>query len=129
MVKFCKDFFLRLQFSMNVKMWFCFIDSLHLFNNKMSKYIFLNRFRSLTSAFYRDSLGFLLVFDITNEQSFVEITYWLEQLKVLTIKFCLDIFESLNQTIIILSFRSMHIANHLISFWLATNPIWNVIVL
>ncbi|CAB3360793.1 ras-related protein Rab-27A [Cloeon dipterum] len=39
------------------------------------------RFRSLTTAFYRDSMGFLLLFDITNEQSFVSIRNWLDQLK------------------------------------------------
>lgn len=43
---------------------------------------FSNRFRSLTTAFYRDAVGFLLIFDLTNEQSFLEIIYWLEQLKV-----------------------------------------------
>ena len=26
------------------------------------------RFRSLTTAFYRDSMGFILVFDLTNHQ-------------------------------------------------------------
>ncbi|XP_057330658.1 ras-related protein Rab-27A [Microplitis mediator] len=39
------------------------------------------RFRSLTTAFYRDSMGFLLLFDLTNEQSFLEVRNWLEQLK------------------------------------------------
>lgn len=42
------------------------------------------RFRSLTTAFYRDAVGFLLIFDLTNEQSFLEIVYWMEQLKVRT---------------------------------------------
>lgn len=40
------------------------------------------RFRSLTTAFYRDAMGFLLIFDITNEQSFLEVQNWIEQLKV-----------------------------------------------
>ena len=40
------------------------------------------RFRSLTTAFYRDAMGFLLLFDLTNEQSFIDIRNWLEQLKV-----------------------------------------------
>ncbi|XP_046445517.1 ras-related protein Rab-27A-like isoform X2 [Daphnia pulex] len=39
------------------------------------------RFRSLTTAFFRDSMGFLLLFDLTNEQSFLSIRSWLEQLK------------------------------------------------
>ena len=40
------------------------------------------RFRSLTTAFFRDSMGFLLFFDLTNEQSFLSIRNWLDQLKV-----------------------------------------------
>ena len=28
------------------------------------------RFRSLTTAFYRDSMGFILVFDLTNHQRY-----------------------------------------------------------
>lgn len=43
---------------------------------------FFNRFRSLTTAFYRDAMGFLLLFDLTNEQSFLEIRNWIEQLRV-----------------------------------------------
>lgn len=40
------------------------------------------RFRSLTTAFFRDSMGFLLLFDLTDEQSFLSIRSWLDQLKV-----------------------------------------------
>ncbi|XP_060524686.1 ras-related protein Rab-27A isoform X1 [Cylas formicarius] len=40
------------------------------------------RFRSLTTAFYRDAMGFLLLFDLTNEQSFLEIRNWIEQLRL-----------------------------------------------
>ncbi|CAH1406747.1 unnamed protein product [Nezara viridula] len=40
------------------------------------------RFRSLTTSFYRESMGFLLLFDLTNEQSFLDVRGWLEQLKV-----------------------------------------------
>ncbi|GJQ69347.1 hypothetical protein Trydic_g6475 [Trypoxylus dichotomus] len=40
------------------------------------------RFRSLTTAFYRDSMGFLLLFDLTSEQSFLEIRNWIEQLRL-----------------------------------------------
>ncbi|GIY04686.1 ras-related protein Rab-27A [Caerostris extrusa] len=39
------------------------------------------RFRSLTTAFFRDAMGFILVFDLTSEQSFLNIRNWLEQLK------------------------------------------------
>ncbi|EPB77691.1 hypothetical protein ANCCEY_03195 [Ancylostoma ceylanicum] len=38
-------------------------------------------FRSLTTAFFRDAMGFILIFDITNEQSFLNIRDWLSQLK------------------------------------------------
>nr|CAH7764254.1 unnamed protein product [Callosobruchus chinensis] len=46
------------------------------------------RFRSLTTAFYRDAMGFLLLFDLTNEQSFLEIRNWIEQLRVCQICNC-----------------------------------------
>lgn len=39
------------------------------------------RFRSLTTAFFRDAMGFILFFDLTNEQSFLNIRNWLDQLK------------------------------------------------
>ncbi|ELU18260.1 hypothetical protein CAPTEDRAFT_218978 [Capitella teleta] len=39
------------------------------------------RFRSLTTAFFRDAMGFILVFDLTNEQSFLNICNWLAQLQ------------------------------------------------
>uniref|UniRef100_A0A0N5B0J3 Ras-related protein Rab-27A n=1 Tax=Syphacia muris TaxID=451379 RepID=A0A0N5B0J3_9BILA len=40
------------------------------------------RFRSLTTAFFRDAMGFILLFDITNEQSFLNIRDWISQLKI-----------------------------------------------
>lgn len=39
------------------------------------------RFRSLTNAFFRDAMGFLLMFDLCNEQSFINIQSWLSQLQ------------------------------------------------
>ncbi|XP_064596215.1 ras-related protein Rab-27A-like [Liolophura sinensis] len=39
------------------------------------------RFRSLTTAFFRDAMGFLLLFDLTNEQSFMNIRNWIAQLQ------------------------------------------------
>ncbi|XP_043192702.1 ras-related protein Rab-27A-like isoform X2 [Amphibalanus amphitrite] len=39
------------------------------------------RFRSLTTAFFRDAMGFLLLFDLSSEQSFLSIQGWLDQLK------------------------------------------------
>ncbi|CAF0823321.1 unnamed protein product [Didymodactylos carnosus] len=39
------------------------------------------RFRSLTSTFFRDAIGFLLVFDLTNENSFLNVRDWITQLQ------------------------------------------------
>ncbi|XP_041031074.1 ras-related protein Rab-27A [Carcharodon carcharias] len=40
------------------------------------------RFRSLTTAFFRDAMGFLLIFDLTNEQSFLNVRNWISQLQL-----------------------------------------------
>lgn len=37
----------------------------------------VRRFRSLTTAFFRDAMGFLLLFDLTNEQSFLNVRNWM----------------------------------------------------
>uniref|UniRef100_A0A1B6DGW3 Small monomeric GTPase n=1 Tax=Clastoptera arizonana TaxID=38151 RepID=A0A1B6DGW3_9HEMI len=39
------------------------------------------RFRSITTGFYRGAMGFLLLFDVTNEQSFLEVRNWLDLLR------------------------------------------------
>ncbi|OQV14295.1 Ras-related protein Rab-27A [Hypsibius exemplaris] len=39
------------------------------------------RFRSLTTAFFRDAMGFLLLFDVSNEDSFTHVRSWMEQLR------------------------------------------------
>eukprot|EP00794_Sanderia_malayensis_P002460 gene2460-2833_t len=39
------------------------------------------RFRSLTAAFFRDAMGFLLMFDLTHEDSYVNVRSWLSQLQ------------------------------------------------
>lgn len=39
------------------------------------------RYRSLTTAFFRDAMGFLLVFDLTSEQSFISLRNWISQLE------------------------------------------------
>lgn len=39
------------------------------------------RFRSLTTAFFRDAMGFLLLFDLSSEQSFINTRNWLSQLQ------------------------------------------------
>jgi Ras-related protein Rab-27A len=50
--------------------------------------IFLNRdtagqerFRSLTASFFRDAMGFLLVFDLTNEASFINVRNWISEIQ------------------------------------------------
>jgi len=40
-----------------------------------------NRYRSLTTAFFRDAMGFLLLCDITNEHSVVNLRNWMIQLQ------------------------------------------------
>ncbi|KAM5170414.1 ras-related protein Rab-27A isoform 2-T7 [Mantella aurantiaca] len=40
------------------------------------------RFRSLTTAFFRDAMGFVLLFDLTNEQSFLNVRNWISQLQI-----------------------------------------------
>lgn len=39
------------------------------------------RYRSLTTAFFRDAMGFLLLFDLTSEQSFLNLRDWMTQLQ------------------------------------------------
>uniref|UniRef100_A0A4W3H923 small monomeric GTPase n=1 Tax=Callorhinchus milii TaxID=7868 RepID=A0A4W3H923_CALMI len=39
------------------------------------------RFRSLTTAFFRDAMGFLLIFDLTSQQSFLNVRNWMSQLQ------------------------------------------------
>ena len=43
--------------------------------------LLFHRFRSLTTAFFRDAMGFLLLFDLTSEQSFLNMRNWLTQLQ------------------------------------------------
>lgn len=50
--------------------------------SNFSSNICVPRFRSLTTAFYRDAMGFLLIFDLTNERSFLEIVNWIDQLRL-----------------------------------------------
>ncbi len=38
------------------------------------------RFRSLSAGFFRDALGFLLVFDLTNESSFLNVVNWIGEI-------------------------------------------------
>ncbi|XP_062051533.1 ras-related protein Rab-27A-like [Lepus europaeus] len=40
------------------------------------------RFRSPTTVFFGDAMGFLLLFDLTNEQSFLNVRNWISQLQM-----------------------------------------------
>lgn len=35
----------------------------------------------MTTAFFRDAMGFILMFDLTNEQSFLNVQNWMIQLR------------------------------------------------
>ena len=41
----------------------------------------LNRYRAVTSAYYRGALGAMLVYDITKRQSFDHVARWVEELR------------------------------------------------
>lgn len=56
------------------------MGNMPLFHCVVSNIVFI-RFRSLTTAFFRDAMGFLLLFDLTNEQSFMNIRNWIAQLQ------------------------------------------------
>ncbi|XP_041854411.1 ras-related protein Rab-27B-like [Melanotaenia boesemani] len=49
------------------------------------------RFRSLTTAFFRDAMGFLLMFDLTNQQSFLNVRNWMSQLQANAYCDCPDV--------------------------------------
>lgn len=44
------------------------------------------KFRSLTSSYYRGTHGIALVFDVTKKESFEHITSWLEEIAVYATK-------------------------------------------
>ena len=56
------------------------IVSIILFLSIFTFIYFHSRFRSLTTAFFRDAMGFLLMFDLCHEESFVNVRSWLSQL-------------------------------------------------
>merc|ERR1712228_931779 len=39
------------------------------------------RFRTVTESYYRDSNGILMVYDISNNESFEDIKYWNEEIE------------------------------------------------
>ncbi|XP_025834583.1 ras-related protein Rab-3-like [Agrilus planipennis] len=53
----------------------------------MEKTIFLKdtagqeRYRTITTAYYRGAMGFILMYDITNEESFNSVQDWVTQIK------------------------------------------------
>lgn len=50
--------------------------------NRAENIIVFFRFRSLTTAFFRDAMGFLLMFDLTNRQSFLNVRNWMSMNRV-----------------------------------------------
>lgn len=46
------------------------------------------RFRTLTTAYYRGAMGILLVYDVTNIDSFTHLPYWLKTIKEVS-KICI----------------------------------------
>lgn len=47
------------------------------------------RFRSLTTAFFRDAMGFLLMFDLTSQQSFLNVRNWMSMLLTSRFYYCI----------------------------------------
>jgi GTPase SAR1 and related small G proteins len=39
------------------------------------------RFRTLTTAYYRGAMGILLMYDVTNLESFQHLNYWLKNIE------------------------------------------------
>lgn len=54
-----------------------------------------SRFRSLTTAFFRDAMGFLLMFDLTSQQSFLNVRNWMSMLSTSHFLCCLEIWLAL----------------------------------
>ena len=62
------------------------IKKLRLFNHKFVKVQVWDtagqeRFKTITNSYYRRAQGILIVFDVTNEDSFVNVDYWYKQIK------------------------------------------------
>lgn len=44
------------------------------------------RFRTLTTAYYRGAMGIILMYDITNLESFNHLSYWLRNIQEVILK-------------------------------------------
>uniref|UniRef100_A0A8D8YG89 Ras-related protein Rab-8A n=1 Tax=Cacopsylla melanoneura TaxID=428564 RepID=A0A8D8YG89_9HEMI len=51
------------------------------------------RFRTLTTAYYRGAMGILLMYDVTNLESFQHLTYWLKNIEELAENYSLPFYE------------------------------------
>lgn len=45
------------------------------------------RFRTLTTAYYRGAMGILLMYDVTNLESYNNLSYWLRNIQEVYLKF------------------------------------------
>lgn len=45
------------------------------------------RFRTLTTAYYRGAMGILLMYDVTNLESFNHLTYWFKNIEEVLLLF------------------------------------------
>lgn len=58
----------------------CTVTRMYVWTNfQLYPLCFLGRFRSLTTAFFRDAMGFLLMFDLTSQQSFLNVRNWMSK--------------------------------------------------
>lgn len=63
----------------------CIVIIIHMSTNVQNYPLcYLGRFRSLTTAFFRDAMGFLLMFDLTSQQSFLNVRNWMSKLYLVT---------------------------------------------
>ena len=46
------------------------------------------RFRTITTSYFRGAQGILLVYDVTDRQSFVSIRNWIAQIQMVRLLFC-----------------------------------------
>jgi GTPase SAR1 family protein len=49
------------------------------------------RFRTLTTAYYRGAMGILLMYDVTSLDSFNHLSYWLRNIQEVRTKICVNL--------------------------------------